>query len=247
MKDKTVAAIFALFLGWFGIHRFYLRQPGLGVFYILFFFVGGISVILGIIDFIVLLAMDPSEFDRRYNSEAGPEEYDRYKSTNERRDFDRARAREQRQTRRTRPRRGQNRPQKDTVHVPESAIEDLKKGLEINSKDIALHFNLACAYSLSEKASDAYFHIDKAVQFGFRDFEKISNHEDLAFVRIQKEFDEFKQNGFRLEPQPMLEAPKTEALQDDLLLQQLNRLKELRDKGLITDNEFLTEKEKLMR
>lgn len=51
MKDKNVAGILALFLGAFGVHRFYLGQTGLGILYAVF--MTGISTILGIIDAIV--------------------------------------------------------------------------------------------------------------------------------------------------------------------------------------------------
>lgn len=268
MKDKTTAALLALFLGWFGIHRFYLRQPGLGVLYILLSFFFMISLVLGVIDAIVFLLMDPEEFDRRYNSEDGITEHDRYRQTREKRDYHRG-GTEKQQSKQVHTRRQSRRPAQ--IHVPErrrvnpykqegikkykeydleGAIVDFQKGLELDARDIALHFNLACAYSLSEKVEKAYYHIDKAVEYGFKDFEKIQTHDDLAFVRIQPQFDTFKNNGFRLEPEQkpqQIEAPKEDLLQDDALLVQLNRLKELRDKGLITDGEFLAEKEKLIR
>ena len=36
-KNKIVAALLALFLGGFGVHKFYLKRIGTGVIYILFF------------------------------------------------------------------------------------------------------------------------------------------------------------------------------------------------------------------
>lgn len=39
-KDEVVGVLLALFLGTFGAHQFYLRRPGLGILYILFFLTG---------------------------------------------------------------------------------------------------------------------------------------------------------------------------------------------------------------
>ena len=280
MKNKTTAALFALFLGWFGVHRFYLRQPGLGILYIVLLTMG-ISFVLGIIDAIVLLAMDPAEFDRRYNEDDDNREYDRYRPGRDRRDFRRRRSerRTERRSsvrrreavapsareRRSSQRRHVRRPA--TEHVPErkrrnpfkqsgikkykdfdlqAAIEDFVKGLEIDEKDISLHFNIACAYSLTEDAEKAMSHLSKAVEYGFKDFKKIKTHDDLAFVRIQPGFEQFEANGFRHLKIQQLEAPKENLLDDDILLSQLNRLSELKNKGLITEKEFLAEKQKLI-
>lgn len=286
MKEKNTAALFALFLGWLGVHRFYLGQPGLGILYIILI-TTGISFVLGIIDAIVLLAMDPEEFDRRYNEEDG--EYDRYRrKRRERRDFRRGRREEQYTTRdrrrrgtrsRTeyrgdrqrsadRPQRSRQRPARNNPPTQrrkvnpykqsgikkykdfdlQAAIEDFNKGLEIDSTDVSLHFNIACAYSLTEQKDKAYYHLNAAIENGFKDYEKIKNHDDLAYVRIQPDFEEFEQNGFRLKDKPMqLDAPKEDLLSDDLLLSQLKRLAELKEKGLITEREFEIERKKLER
>lgn len=67
MKDKSIAAILALFLGGFGIHRFYLNQPVLGILYLIFCWTF-IPAFIGLIDFICFLAMSKNSFDLKYNS-----------------------------------------------------------------------------------------------------------------------------------------------------------------------------------
>lgn len=53
-KNKTVAALLAIFLGGFGIHKFYLQKTGTGLLYLLFFWTF-IPAIIGFIEGIILL------------------------------------------------------------------------------------------------------------------------------------------------------------------------------------------------
>ena len=93
----------------------------------------------------------------------------------------------------------------------------------------------------------SFFHLDKAVGYGFNDLKRIQEHDALAYLRIQESFDEFEENGYRLVKQ--LEAPKEDLLDDapSDLLEQLKRLGELREKGLLTEEEFAAQKKKLLR
>jgi TM2 domain-containing membrane protein YozV len=133
----------------------------------------------------------------------------------------------------------------------DGAIEDFKKSLEIAPDDIATHFNLACAYSLNEEAEQSFFHLDKAVSLGFKEISKIKEHDALAYLRIQKEFDNFENNNYRI-PKKTTASKKEETKEDLLstqpdLLDQLKKLGELKDKGLLTEEEFTAQKRKLLR
>lgn len=251
MKNKTLAGLLALFFGWLGIHRFYLGQTGLGILYI---FLVGISFILSIIDAIYFFNMDEEEFNRKYNSKEALNPSD-VRSQH----YNRANTQRGKIPVHKSAAPGTQNPykingiKKYKEFDLEGAIADFKKGLEIHPKDISLHFNIACAYSLTEQVDKAYTHLDKAVALGFNDFEKIKTHDDLAYVRIQDRFDDFQKNGFRLEPVSAVESPASkektveEPVQDDLLLSQLRRLAELRDRGLLSEQEFIIEKKKLTR
>lgn len=72
-KNKIVAALLALFLGWLGIHKFYLGKNGAGVIMLLGGTIGWLlilpPVIVGIIafiEFIVYLVVSDEEFERKY-------------------------------------------------------------------------------------------------------------------------------------------------------------------------------------
>lgn len=64
-KSRIATALFALILGSFGAHRFYLGQIGLGVLYLVFCWTW-IPTIVSFVEFILLLIMSDEEFDRRY-------------------------------------------------------------------------------------------------------------------------------------------------------------------------------------
>ncbi len=278
MKEKNVAGILALFLGGFGVHRFYLNQTGLGILYLIFFWTP-IMWIIGLIDAIVFLSMSKEDFDYKYNRrfidlDEADRRYERRRDYRERRHEYRRERRDMRRRERPAPR---PRPARRTPPPPranphkssgirkykdydyDGAIVDFQKALEIEPKDVAVHFNLACAYSLNENTEKAFYHLDKAVELGFDDFQRIREHDALAYLRIQPTFESFEENGFRLRPQ--LEAPKENLLdtesqteagtaaenrQSDDLLAQLKKLGDLRDKGLLTEEEFVSQKKKLL-
>lgn len=64
-RNRIVAALLAIFLGWIGIHKFYLGRPGQGIIYVLFAWTA-IPAILGIIEGIVYLSMSDKSFQSKY-------------------------------------------------------------------------------------------------------------------------------------------------------------------------------------
>ena len=66
MKNKTSAGILALFLGGIGVHRFYLKQTGLGILYLVFFWTF-IPAVVALVDRIIFLTQSDEAFNRKYN------------------------------------------------------------------------------------------------------------------------------------------------------------------------------------
>ncbi len=224
MKKKFVAVILAVFAGFVGAHKFYLRQPEIGIGYIaLFIWLGRffgfpISAFLGWYDAYKLMTMDEVEFDRRFNSYFFRDRYGRR--------LERSKQRDQKRTGRyilledtsemVKPDEGYLKPSNRIKEVEQwkqagikkfkdydtkGAIEDFKKALNISPTDKVLHFNIACAYSLEEKAWEAFYHLDQAVANGFREMDKILSHEALAFIRVTPEFELFRNHQFRIADQ----------------------------------------------
>ncbi len=272
-RNRTTAAAISFILGAVGGQRFYLRQRGPAFFMIFMliatsFKIAPIFFIFGIFEAVRFLSMSDQEFDRRYNRYSSKNRKDDYLEQRRERQVQKSRNRTSTRTRRekrastpTRSSALKANPFKNSGikkykdYDLEGAIEDFAQGLSINPNDIALHFNIACAYSMTEIKDKAYYHLSKAVEFGFKDFERIKTKDDLAFVRIQPEFDEFEANGFKLgarsESQPSKASQEQSdeelVITDDVLLSQLNKLAELRKKGLLSTEEFNLERKKLLR
>ncbi|WP_330204199.1 NINE protein [Cyanobacterium sp. DS4] len=66
MKQKSIAAVLAFFVGGFGVHKFYLGNNFAGILYLLFFWTF-IPSILAIFDFLGLLLMSEQAFNAKYN------------------------------------------------------------------------------------------------------------------------------------------------------------------------------------
>jgi TM2 domain-containing membrane protein YozV len=68
-KNKVVAGVLAILLGWLGVHHYYLGSVGAGVIeLIVSCFTAGIGSLIGIVEGVLLLIMDDAEFDARYNT-----------------------------------------------------------------------------------------------------------------------------------------------------------------------------------
>ncbi len=266
MKQKGVAAVLAFFFGVFGAHRFYLGQRFLGVIYFALFFIGmtasieandlipifAVPALIGFVDAVVFAAMPREDFDERYNRKYlyGDTRSSKYR-------------------RRPAPRsQGLREPSSLQYHRQqgiayfreydyEGAVIEFENALEIKYDDPSLHFNLACCYSILEDEERAIYHLDKAVQYGFDDFHKIQNHDALAYLRTTRAYEIFAVNGFRSptrenapldldEEEPLdLSGPPADNSSGDLL-DQIRRLGELRDKGVLTNEEFTEQKRKLL-
>lgn len=231
----------AFSVGGWGVHKFYLRQTELGLFYIFlnifipFKLLGfGVATFLAWYDAFKFLMMDDQEFDKKYNN---IHFRDRYGKKRE-------------QTPDQRERRGKyilldedefttqktggyfEKFQKSKVAKTfkqsgikklkdfdtKGAIEDFKKALESDNEDMATHYNLACAYSLNENAIEAYKHLDLAIQNGFKEGAKIQNQEELAYIRVLPIYDKFKANRFRL----------TQEMVDELKQREFNLLENIK-------------------
>ena len=67
IKSQSVAAVLAAFVGSLGIHRFYLKSPITGVFYILFCWTG-IPGLIALIETFVYTFMSQQSWARKYNN-----------------------------------------------------------------------------------------------------------------------------------------------------------------------------------
>lgn len=65
-KQKGLALVLCAFLGFLGVHRFYLGNTGQGVLYLLISWTG-LSLLFSIIDLITIGCMPIEEFNRKFN------------------------------------------------------------------------------------------------------------------------------------------------------------------------------------
>lgn len=256
-KNRVVAAFLALFFGMFGVHKFYLNRSGEGMIFLFIFFMFTsmrlfsmpLTLLLGLFDAMRLFFMSNEEFDAKYNGiPIGTVEDDIVEEQTRRRRKNTA----PRRNRNDRPVRSTSRTRKNPFKLSgarkykeydvDGAIKDFVEALNVSPKDPEVHFMLGKAYSLNEEADKSYYHLSKAMDYGYRHPEKILEEDDFAFLRIDPDFDEFKTNGYKAKPKSI----KTEEPKDDVLLSQMNKLAELRRRGLLSESEYIKEKEKLM-
>ena len=262
MKNKIIAAILAFPFGIFGLHRFYLGQRLLGILYFVFFFFTlmltieedapfvMVPALVAFIDAILLYVMPKEDFDEKYNRKRSAAQNHLHRRQEY---METARDSNKFQNLQYFKRRG---IAAYRLHDFEEAIINFNRALDFQPDDPALHFNLACCHSNLEEAEDAFFHLEKAIEFGFDDLDKIHNHKALAYVRSLEDFDFFVENDYRVISLPLPPLEEESGSRDEpteeeknrshQLLVRLKELAELRDKGILTEEEFAQQKKRLI-
>ncbi len=274
-KSKETATKLAFPFGLFGVHRFYLGQKLLGILYPLLFIIGiaeGEALlicgppILSFLDMLLFKSMSNEEFDAKYNKNVAASTPERATDTDQENEaFQREQLSSQKSFLKAQfvrhKRAGEN-------YLNEydytTAIEEFVKANELKYDDAPVHFYLARCYSMQEDIKNALIHLDAAIAFGIPP-RQINATDDLAFLRMQPEFKAFAASNYRIEekgrptrrsnsPKKATKAPvkkETPPKVVDLdapppdFLEKLQKLSELREKGYLTEEEFVQQKEKL--
>lgn len=256
MLNKYTAGVVAIILGGFGVHRFYLGQRFMGVLrFAAFVFsvmilstVGDsdVEVVFGIglgmlflsafIEGMIFLIMPQEKFDAKYNKH---------------------------HTRVTAPANVEDLKAEGYAYFQSGdydlATEAFLDALDVRADDPGVHFNLACSYAKLRKLPQTLQHLELAISYGLPQPERIDKHPVLEWVRAQPMYQQFRQNNFRQinllaatnpTPPPSLtlaDLSQTEVPVEGDLLDQLRTLGQLRERGVLTDQEFAKQKSKLLR
>ncbi|WP_373551445.1 NINE protein [Haliscomenobacter sp.] len=228
-----------------------------------------IPMVLGLVDALLFFVMPTEDFDEKYNK-------NRLQQTQRETYYDEAESEADPAALMEKPQRTAKSPQGSKAGKKENkkedffkrigieqfrsmdfegAIESFMKALEDNITSPSVHFNLACCYSMIENTDKALQNLEKAIENGFSDISKIQSHQALAYVRKQPEFESFVANGYRIvkqlpQAQPnfldaQVNAPSSSNDTKDVLDEVLH-LGDLREKGLISEEEFVAQKRKLL-
>ncbi|MBB4079876.1 TM2 domain-containing membrane protein YozV [Lewinella aquimaris] len=260
MKNKTTAAILALFFGGFGVHRFYLGQPGKGFLYLIFIWTF-IPSIIAMIDGIVFLTQSEEAFNLKYNRDyvmrqtyQQPPQIVINNHVGQPQSAPAPRQEEAVPENKV--------PKKDPFQLSadkayeeydfEGAIRDYRRSLNVDPRQADVHFKLACLYSIHENTDTALFHLNKAIENGYYDFDEMDRHDHLSFLRSTPQFFAFKSNSYRLPGEPAPEAtatvPPEETLElSDDLITRIERLAQLKEDGILSEDAFKREKAKILR
>ncbi len=99
-------------------------------------------------------------------------------------------------------RKSQNKQKKQGLHLLlqydlEAALDKFRQALDLDPDDPEIHFHMACAYSVQEKAEEGFEALRKAVKLNLPDKEMILRHDMLAFLRMHPAFEPFVESGFK--------------------------------------------------
>ncbi|MBL7961821.1 hypothetical protein JNL27_16425, partial [bacterium] len=80
----------------------------------------------------------------------------------------------------------------------DGAISNLTDALSYEPSSAKTNYNLACIYSLKKDKNRAFFHLQKTIELGYVNFEKLRTEENLSYLRSSPEYQTFVLNGYKV-------------------------------------------------
>jgi len=131
----------------------------------------------------------------------------------------------------------------------QGAAELYEDALDMDLSDGDSRVLAARCYSLLEDAEASYRHLRKAVLLKANNLDIISKDEGFAWLRTQEDYTRRRRAGYG--PVEPIEAnsmtPPALPPRQDNILERLEKLGELKERGLLDDDEFIREKKRLLR
>jgi len=118
-----------------------------------------------------------------------------------------------------------------------TAVNILQEALSYDAQDALTHYNLSLLFSKTNDRDKAFSHLEKAVEFGYKNFSKIATSNDLEWLRKQPEYSEFITNGYKFDKKQNIKSS---------YIEELKELGKLKEKGIITETEFEIQKGKIL-
>jgi len=132
------------------------------------------------------------------------------------------------------------------------AINNFNAGLKYHPRHTLILFNLALCYSQIKNKEKSFYYLQESIDSGFSNYTQIETGAGFEFLRQQSDFDQFmnKINNFNEEEESTeirdqnIEQGGSQSIDRITLLEKLASLKE---RGLLTDEEFSFEKNKIIQ
>jgi tetratricopeptide (TPR) repeat protein len=126
-----------------------------------------------------------------------------------------------------------------------AAISIIRRAITLDPANHSLHFNLACLYALTRDA-EAFSSLETAIEYGYMNFDKIKSYMDLEWLRNHPDYETFVKNGYKVKAGSNNSSTAANSNAVDDLYDQLEKLGKLKEKGLITEEEFQQQKKKIL-
>ena len=257
-SKRRMGIVFALGLGWCGVHRFILGQWQWGLFHIFLFVVSmstinswlnidvpwlSASALLGYFTAYQWWRMSGEEFADNYLEPVEEHVEGKYLQG----------------TATAHPKVKSGRVRRKILASAKTHYENFdfqgaadlyEDALDLDHYDGESRVFAARCYSLLENSEDAYRHLKKAIQLKASNLELVDEDEGFAWLRLQPDFMARKRSGYgevAATAEMNADEPKSLPSPEPNILDRLEQLGRLRDRGLLDDEEFAREKRRLLR